>query len=78
MTNRPNVNLVIGFIGLVVLLCIGIAGWLAMTDKGIPDLFVITIGTGMGALGSIFVNTSDGKVTVDNPPSDPVNVAETN
>lgn len=76
---RTTVNLVVGFLGLVVLFGMGIGGYLAVFDKGVPDFIVATTSAAIGALGAMLAKTSTGAqdVQVVNEPAEAVPVAET-
>lgn len=76
---RTTVNLVVGFLGLVVLFGMAIGGYLAIDDKNVPDFIVATTSGAIGALGAMLAKTSSGTtpVTVENVAADPVPVAET-
>ena len=52
-----NLRLVIIFLGTTLILCLCLAAWLLSNDKSIPDVFVVTIGGALGALGSILAPT---------------------
>ena len=80
MTDPFVLRAVIVFLGLTVLSCV--VGVFLLASQGIDtsnsDLLVAAVGLGgtaLGALGSMLTNTS-GRVTIDNPPSNPVPVAD--
>lgn len=78
---RTTVNLVVVFLGLVVLFGMAIGGYLAIDAKGVPDFIVATTSGAIGALGAMLAKTSSSsepqQVVVNNPANDPVPVAET-
>lgn len=77
---RTTVNLVVVFLGLVVLFGMAIGGYLAIDDKGVPDFIVATTSGAIGALGAMLAKTSSSnepqQVVVNNATSDPVPVAD--
>lgn len=77
-SERTTVNLVVGFLGLVVLFGMGIGGYLAVFDKGVPDFIIATTSGAIGALASLLAKTSTGaqEVVVNNANTDPVPVAD--
>lgn len=79
-SERTTINLVVAFLGLVVLFGMGIGGYLAIDDKSVPDFIVATTSGAIGALGAMLAKTSSWSepqnVTVQNSPADPVPVAE--
>ena len=78
---RVTINLVVVFLGLVVLFGMAIGGYLAIDDKGVPDFIVATTSGAIGALGAMLAKTSASnepqQVVVNNAPNEPVPVAET-
>lgn len=52
-----NIRLVILFLGVALLACLGLIAFLVLNDKNIPDVFVATTGAAIGALGSILTVT---------------------
>ena len=76
---RTTINMVVAFLGLVVLFGMAIGGYLAIDSKNVPDFIVATTSGAIGALGAVLAKTSSGvqNVTVANTPGDPVPVAET-
>ena len=48
-----NLRLVIIFLGVVTILCLGLIAWLLSNDKNIPDVFVGTVGAALGGLTGI-------------------------
>lgn len=77
-SERTTINLVIAFLGLAILFGMGIGGYLAIFDKGVPDFIVATTSGAIGALGAMLAKTSSGSlpVVVNNAADDPVPVAE--
>lgn len=77
---RTTINLVVVFLGLVVLFGMAIGGYLAIDDKGVPDFIVATTSGAIGALGAMLAKTSASNepqtVTVNNAANDPVPVAD--
>lgn len=75
-SERMTINLVVCFLGLVVLFGMAIGGYLAIDDKGVPDFIVATTSGAIGALGAMLAKTSSWtepqNVTVSNPTSDPI------
>lgn len=73
---RTTVNLVVAFLGLVVLVGMGIGGYLAIDSKAVPDFIVATTAGAIGALSALLSRTSTGAVTIDQPRNDPIPVAD--
>lgn len=79
-TEARTVQLVIIFLGVTVLLCVGGGFWLANGSKTIPD-FLVAIGSGaIGALSGILSKTSSDpqvqEVQVMNRPANAVPVED--
>lgn len=78
---RTTVNMVVAFLGLVVLFGMAIGGYLAIDSKAVPDFIIATTSGAIGALASLLAKTSASHepqaVTVTNNVAEPVPVAET-
>lgn len=77
---RTTVNMVVAFLGLVVLFGMAIGGYLAIDTKAVPDFIIATTSGAIGALASLLAKTSSSnepqQVVVNNATSDPVPVAD--
>lgn len=71
---RTTINMVVAFLGLVVLFGMAIGGYLAIDAKNVPDFIVATTSGAIGALGAVLAKTSSGTqpVIVENVANNPV------